>query len=325
MIFCETWDAITTFPVTFNNNAIITAQSDEGWTGLAAFTATPYANLRVNTVSASQRLQRSSFGTGGPLGVTSIALGNSLRAPMAALDEDSVTSISMSARIFVGALTPDGTTNFPASGLEAYRDLTTFNFTIGDGTGGDVVLGSLPGVYGGNRAAYNFSVNNARTASGGAFPRMLIGINDPAFGQVDAFVGGAVSNSAIGVPLVSGVIPIGAGQALQGTIGATGHTYDVGVTFTKNNFSNTLVQWAFTPVSGTAPVPVSGSGTLTLAASFPFNRTINQAAINVGSGFGFTGGPGVFAGSWVDDLKVWTFLPKPGDQPSAVTDWEVFE
>jgi hypothetical protein len=322
MIFCETWDAITTFPVTFNNNAIITAQSDEGWTGLTGFTATPFANLRVNTVSGSQRLQRSSFGAGGVFGVTSVALGNSLRAPMTPLDEDTVTSISMSARFFIGALTPDGTTNFPASGLEAYRDLTTFNFTIGDGTGGDVVLGSLPGVYGANRAALNFSVNNARTAGGGFFPRLLVAINDPAFGQVDAFIGGAVPNSDTGVPTV-GITPIGAGQALQGIAGATAHTYDVGVTFTKNNFSNTLVQWAFTPVAGTAPTPVSGSGSLTLAASFPFNRTINQAALNVGSGFGLSLGPA--AGSWIDDLKVWVFGAEPGDQPSAVTDWEVFE
>jgi hypothetical protein len=256
--------------------------------------------------------------------VTSVALGNSLRAPLTSLDEDSVTSISLSVRIFVGALTPDGTANFPATGAQALRDLTTVNFTIGDGTGGDVVLGSLPGVYGANRAALTMTVNNARTASGGAFPRLLVAVNDPAFGQVDAFVGGAVANSAIGIPLVGGVIPIGAGQALQGPVaGFTSHTYDVGVTFTKNNFSNTLVQWAFTPVSGTSPSPVSGSGSLTLDASFPFNRTINQAGLNVGSGFGFTSGP--FAGSWVDDLNVFTFQPKPGDQPSAVTDWEVFE
>ena len=72
---------------------------------------------------------------------------------------------------------------------------------------------------------------------------------------------------------------------------------------------------------------------LTIQSSFPFNRVLDQAVVNLGAGFGFGDGVGGAIpdgedqgrqGSWVDDLTVYTF----GRQrlvPLAARHWTVYK
>lgn len=331
-IFSETWNFVT--PQVLAAGLVV--DSDESFVGLDGGSATPLANLRFANVGGSMRLQRTAFSETGSLGSTSVALGNSLRAPIdPPLDDDTVTSITLETRVFIGALTPDGTPDFPVDGAEALAPFSTFTFAIGDAAGGDLA-NAFPHTLWGD-ASLGFRLNNHRRLGGNTTsPRLEFAINDSDFG---------LSEELLAVPAVTHT---GIGQAVDGigmalnTVAtpastfAVGHEYLVSATFVKQSFNRTDVSYSIRPLegsvgpgSGGVPPPLVDSGGVVnaepIASSFPYNRFINQAAINIGSGFGAgTGGMGGQDGSWVDDLTVRTFgIKRIG--PLGAHGWQLYQ
>lgn len=318
MIFCETWDNVSEGNVT----AGPVANSDEGFVVLAGSTATPLSNLDFDDLNGSVRLQRTGFATGGSLGATSIMIGNNLRAPVSpALDDDTVCSITLQMRVFFGERTPDGTPDYPNNGDEALAPLSTLTFAIGSGSDGDL-LATIPStLY--NQASLSMRVNNDRTGDMGTRPRLEFAVNDADYSLAQMLGVPAMPNTGIGAAIEG----IGMAYNATGEAEFEGHEYVITTVFTKHDMATTDIHYSIEPISTGAPITTNGVQTTSISAAFPFNRLIDQAALNIGSGFGEDGGgggPNFREGSWVDDLKVFTFGEKILP-PLSARSWTLYE
>jgi hypothetical protein len=285
-------------------------------------------HLRAASVGGSMRVQRTTIPD--PLAIDATApLGNALLARIdPPIDDDAVTSVGIELRWFVGALTPDGTADFPVPGGEALAPLSTLTVSLGAAAAdvGEAPL-SLPGSIAG-RSSLAFRINNDRTGDGGARPRLEFAVNDATFGDLDGlFMLGHRLNVG------AAAAPEGIGEALQGPLAANeGEEYIVRVEFRKLGFSETEIAYEVEAVDGEGTLATDGKRRLTVPAAFPPVRAIDELAIVFGAAIGFGDGPGGAIddaidageqGSWIDDIRVTTFGAQSPPRLSA-RHWTIY-
>jgi hypothetical protein len=322
--FIETWDQVPAgeLPpggVPMADEAFFAAVG--GWGGALAAGEVGFASsamllneprLRAVAIDGSTRIQRTRLPEL-PLGDPTAHLGNSLVASLAAgFDDDEVISVTLEARVFIGALTPDGTADFPIDGAEELAPLSTFTFALGAASPDyGAPPFSAPGALAGP-ASLAFRINNDRTGMGGARPRWEFAVNRATFGDLDSTLGlTPPPNSAIAADPTLGV-----GEALQSQPGVAGEEYLVEVRFVKLTSSMTEVTYKATAVDGDGALDTGGERTLVLPASFPDGQRLEQIVLQFGAGFGLGDGPDAevsnaidndLHGSWIDDVRVTTF------------------
>lgn len=335
-IASETWESVTPNPQNYPGAGLVVG-SDFNFVGTSSVPASSIpavSSAQFRTVSGGVRYQRVTTPALGSL----FPFGHSLFSAISPnLDDDTVTSVTISFRAFIGALT--------ATSAATGDGFATMTVSVGNS-------GSTADVFG-SGASLTVQINNqiqAMPITGFIGPtvipasasRLRVAVNDADFG----FLSLLGVELALGSPLNAYIYPLqgqaplalGTGLSLAPAAGVgQGGTYLVSVQFKKVSFRRTDITYSMTSVGapGTGLGPFTG--TSTIPASFPFNKKMDRLALNLGSTLGYgdgvlTGVPNTapaagdagLEGSWIDDITVTTFgsVPVP---VLAADQWEVFE
>jgi hypothetical protein len=314
-IASETWDMVSGFSPAGLPDGPAVVDSDLSWAAHAG--GVDLANIEFVTLTGTNgtniKMRRAAAGTtaGETEGIDLAELGAIFKAdnsdpdflsehpshpsapPDPPLRGDTLEEIRINALIYYGQATATATTG------------TLLTLGIGDDVGGDYVTAAgdnlVPGSMIGG-ASLSITTDNAVGA-----PRLVARFNDPFGGTLSVDPGTSFGMNASF--LKAGEVAYDTQNATAWNDGATGHEYFVEAHFVRGDRQmtipglgpyDTVVRFTIAPNTG-GPIDSGGETAGVVATTgFPLTRTLNQAFIRVGGGFGNGGADG---GSWVDDIN----------------------